>query len=156
MNKKILLVLILLTLCVGVFIFTQKNHTLPPTNQPPLATTSVYTNTTYRFTLILPESWKGYRVATSTIPFGYAVTLRHPLWTNKNPYMDIPILIYPISQWHEWEKNNFEGYPTAAPIGPTERGRNSQYVFATAPRYNYSFALGWEIVEDIVKSLKGF
>ena len=62
---------------------------------------------------------------------------------------------YSFLDLFESEKNNFEGYPTAAPIGPTERGRNDAYVFATAPRYNFSFAVGWEEVEDIIKTLKG-
>ncbi len=110
----------------------------------------------YGFRMALPESWNGYTVTTGTLPFGFTVTLRHPLWTQANTYMDVPILVYPIAQWQTWEKNNFEGYPTAAPIGPTERGRNATYVFATAPRYNYSFATDWENVEEIVKSLKGF
>lgn len=68
--------------------------------------------------------------------------------------MDIPIQVFSLEQWKKWESNDFEGYPTAAPIGPTERGRNGKYVFATSPRYNYSFATGWEEVDEIVKNLK--
>ena len=101
-------------------------------------------------------SWQGYTVINAAIQYGNSVTIRHPLWTKEDPRMDIPILIYPIDQWNTWEKNNFEGYPTAAPIGPTERGRNAKYVFATAPRYNFSFATGFEEVDQIVQGLKGF
>ena len=39
----------------------------------------------------------------------------------------------------EWEKNNFEDYPTTARIGSTERRRNTRFVFATAPRCNLVF-----------------
>jgi hypothetical protein len=156
MNKKIFWIVVLISLGVGVFFMTQKTATTPPIKQPPIATTTTYTNTTYGFTLTLPQSWNGYTVTTGTLPFGYTVTLRHPLWTEENQYMDIPILVYPIAQWRQWESNNFEGYPTAAPIGPTERGRNERYVFATAPRYNYSFKTGWETVDEIIKSLEGF
>ena len=121
------------------------------------ATTSImYRNDSYGFSLTLSKDWLGYKVTDVPIQYGKTVTLRHPLWTQANPYMDIPILVYPIAQWQIWEKNNFEGYPTAAPIGPTERGRNANYVFATAPRYNFSFATGWEEVEATIKTLKGF
>lgn len=155
MNKKIFWIIVLFALAIGVLFMTQKTPDTSP--QQSLATaTTTYTNTAYGFTLTLPPSWDGYTVTTGTLPFGYTVTLRHPLWTNTNPYMDIPILVYPVAQWKKWEATNFEGYPTAAPIGPTERGRNEKYVFATAPRYNYSFATDWETVEEIIKSLKGF
>lgn len=133
--------------------FNTKDAPLP-TQQT--ITTFTYTNNTYGFTLTLSDEWNGYTLVPTTIQFGEAITLRHPLWTTENSYMDIPILIYPIAQWTTWEKNNFEGYPTAAPMGPTERGRNAKYVFATAPRYNYSFGIGFETVEEIIKNLKAF
>jgi hypothetical protein len=157
MNKQIIWILVIALIAIGTLYMV--SHINTPDVPIPLTqatTTITYTNTTYGFTLTLPKSWEGYTVLTGTLPFGYTVTLRHPLWTKENPYMDTPILVYPITQWKLWEANNFEGYPTAAPIGPTERGRNAQYVFATAPRYNYSFATDWETVEEIVKSLKGF
>lgn len=114
----------------------------------------VYENSQYGFTLQLAADWEGYAVSTSSVEYGAKVLLRHPKWTEASHYEDIPVLIYPIAKWQEWEKNHFEGYPTAAPIGPTERGRNNMYVFATAPRYNYDFSTGWEEAEDIIKTLK--
>lgn len=157
MNKQITWIIAIGLIVVGTLYGVSRMNT-PNTPTPVIqaTTTLMYTNTAYGFRMALPESWNGYTVTTGTLPFGFAVTLRHPLWTQANPYMDVPILVYPIAQWQTWEKNNFEGYPTAAPIGPTERGRNATYVFATAPRYNYSFAIDWENVEEIVKSLKGF
>lgn len=150
-------IIVLLVFVSGVLYIIHRTYAPALSTSPSQATTTpTYTNTTYGFSLTLPESWSEYTVTSGTLPFGYTVTLRHPLWTQANPYMDVPILVYPIAQWQTWEKNNFEGYPTAAPIGPTERGRNERYVFATAPRYNYSFATDWETVEEIIKSLKGF
>ena len=115
-----------------------------------------YRNTNYGFSLTLPAEFKGYSIIETSIPFGHEVIIRNPFWTGEHTYMDIPILIYDIKTYDAWIANHFEGYPTAAPIGPTERGRNSMYVFATAPRYNYSFATGFEKVEESIKTLKGF
>ncbi len=115
-----------------------------------------YRNEQFGFTLTLSQGWQGYSVATSSIEYGWKIVIRHPQWTEANPYEDIPILVYPIGQWKKWEANNFEGYPTAAPFGPSERGRNAQYVFATAPRYNYDYRTGWEDVENIIETLKSF
>jgi hypothetical protein len=38
----------------------------------------------------------------------------------------------------------------AAPIPPTELGRNSTYVFALPARYNFAFLTGFEEVEQIL------
>jgi hypothetical protein len=75
--------------------------------------------------------------------------------SSTDPYMNIPILIYPISQWNKWVANNFDDYVTSAPIGPTLRGTNTNYAFATAPRYNFSYLRGFEEVEQIIQTLKG-
>lgn len=39
----------------------------------------------------------------------------------------------------------------AAPIGPKELARNSNYVFALPARYNYAFPTGYEEVEKILE-----
>jgi hypothetical protein len=114
----------------------------------------LYQNEQYGFSLSLPSSWNGYLVSTSTVDFGVKVLLGSPLWTGTGSYEDIPILVYPLSKWQEWEANNFSDYSTAAPIGPSERARNDRYVLATAPRYNYDYSLGWEEVEEIIKNIK--
>jgi len=153
MNSKLnlILVLVITALIAGGLYFsfqTVSNNTH--------SDTLLYKNSQYGFTLTLPKTWSSYKVTEEAIQYGESVTLRHPLWTSAAPRMNIPILIYPLSQWQKWETTNFDGYPTAAPIGPTERGRNNKYVFATAPRYNYSFAEGFEEVENIIQTLKGF
>jgi hypothetical protein len=76
------------------------------------------------------------------------VTIQHPDSTPENPRQGIPIMVLTISQWEsllaqEWQIG-------AAPILPMEIGRNSQYVFALPPRYNYAFLEGWEEVEEII------
>ena len=47
---------------------------------------------------------------------------------------------------------------SAAPIPPSELGRNNKYVFALPARYNYSFPIGYEEVDKILKEnpLKAF
>jgi hypothetical protein len=39
----------------------------------------------------------------------------------------------------------------AAPINPSELGRNATYVFALPARYNYAFPTGYEEVDEILK-----
>ena len=120
------------------------------------STTLLYENTDFGFSLRLPASWDGYKVATGTVQYGRTVTITPPSSINEATREFVPVLIYPIDKWTEWEKNNFEGYPTAAPIGPTERARNKDYVFATAPRYNFSFGADPKTVEEIVQNIKAF
>lgn len=157
-HTKLFILVILLGTFLGVWFFSQhKKITENIANSivTPSSHTLVYKNTPLGFTLTLRESWRGYTESTEKVEYGYLVTLMHPLSTPENPRMNIPIYVYPIEQWEAWQKNDFEGYQTAAPFGPTERGRNTKYVFTTAPRYNYSFMTGWEEVEEIIKTLKG-
>lgn len=124
-----------------------------------------YINTTYGFSFYLPETWKGYvviedewegyslgtqssggQVVTETGPF---ITLRHPDWEYKSPKQDMPIMVLTLMQWRNLSEDKF--HIGAAPIGPTELGRNSRYVFALPARYNYSFSDGYEEVEELLK-----
>jgi hypothetical protein len=166
MKQSQSIIIILLCIISIPFIYiklTPKNNeivVLPGLEIPkpivtPSATSSTYINIEYGFSLTLPVSWNGFSTTTTKIPDGIEVRLRHPLSTAQSPRMDIPVLVYPLAQWTKWEKTNFEDYPTAAPIGPTERARNTKYVFATAPRYNFSFLPGFEEVEDIFRTLQG-
>ncbi len=158
------LVFILLAFSIFFYIFfsSKKNSDeawVPPTSSSTpqtmyeSATTTTYVNSQYGFSLTLPLSWKNYSVVESDIEYGHKIVLRNPAWATSTPLMDIPVLVYPIQQWNIWETNNFEGYPTAAPIGPTKRGQNTAYVFATAPRYNFSFLPGFEEVEKIIQTI---
>jgi hypothetical protein len=116
----------------------------------------VYVNRSYGFRFGLPADWKGYRVlskqwegTTQAEPKrkerGPKIILRNPRWTTAQPRQDIPIMVFTLAQWKE------DLVVSAAPFGPSELGRNSQYVFALPPRYNYAFPEGYEEVEEILK-----
>lgn len=121
----------------------------------------VYKNSQYGFSFQLPESWTGYNViseqwkgyaidAASDVPTetGALIYLRHPQWTLEEPRQDIPIMVFTMSQWNELQQGKFS--VGAAPVGPKELGRNSQYVFALPARYNFAFPAGYEEVEEIL------
>jgi len=124
---------------------------------------TVYQNKQYGFSFQLPESWAGYTVISdqwkgyaidtpSDVPSetGPLLSIRHPQWTLEEPRQDIPIMVFTISQWNALQQGEFS--VGAAPIGPKELGRNSQYVFALPARYNFAFPTGYEEVEEILKN----
>lgn len=167
MNKKLFLslgtiILIILLGVVGYMVYQRMSvteindttSTTPTTNdtQTPLS----YRNNTYGFLIPLPESWRGYSVSEQAKDLYLEIHITHPQSTSQNPRMDIPVLVVPIATWNKWYPvNDPQGgqHPFAAPIPATERARNAKYVFATAPRYNYSFATGYEEVDEIVKRI---
>jgi len=118
------------------------------------AGTIEYRNKDYGFSFTLPASWQGYSVRWThwlgSVP-GHGDTLqgpqlifRHPEWTQDNPREDIPIMIFTIAQWEQ------DPIASAAPIGPSELGRNRKYVFAVMPRWDYDFSEGYEEAEKIL------
>lgn len=123
-----------------------------------------YENKEYGFRFALPKSWEGYQIITDKwtgfsliaknegeiSETGPLLSIRHPAWTSEVPRQDIPILIFSLTQWDALQQEDF--HIGAAPIGPSELGRNSRYVFALPARYNYAFPLGFEEVE---KTLEG-
>jgi hypothetical protein len=128
-----------------------------------------YRNTEFGFSFSLPISWKGYSVETSewngyipgqqgdvVVEKGPIISIRHPEWTSANPRQDIPIMVFTLSQWDSLQQEKF--FIGAGPVGPSELGRNTIYVFALPARYNYAFLLGFEEVEKILESkpLKAF
>lgn len=180
-NKTIKVVLIGIFIGLTIFIFTYRKseevqNVSIVENPTQTATTTeeikeiVYRNTQYGFDFTLPKNWSGYlvieevwegysldfsgtQVLTESGPF---LSIRHPDWDYKSPRQDIPIYIFTILQWDNLQNDLF--HIGAAPIGPTEIGRNNKYVFAVPARYNFSFVRGYEEVEDILKTnpLKGF
>ena len=123
----------------------------------------VYQNSEYGFRFQLPDSWRNFAIvdnqwkgtavegpqAGDVIATGPLISIRHPLWTEKIPRQDIPIMVFTTAQWSaiQLEKLSLG----AAPIGPSELGHNNKYVFALPARYNYAFPLGFEEVEQILK-----
>lgn len=125
-----------------------------------VATAITYRNAKYGFTFSLPLSWKGFSIVTSkwqgynsksggVTQTGPLLSIRHPLWTVAKKRQDIPILILTLNQWSALKR--FEFNMGAAPIDPSELGRNSHYVFALPARYNYAFPIGYQEVAQILQ-----
>ena len=122
-----------------------------------------YSNTEYGFEFTLPTSWEGYTIMTEdwqgialtgekqgeVIETGIKLMIRHPEWTEDNPRQDIPIMVFTLDQWDKVSKEEIA--VSAAPLGPTELGRNEGYVFALPPRYNFAFPTGYEEVDQILQ-----
>jgi hypothetical protein len=134
---------------------------------PTLDGKPIYKNTQYGFSFSLPGSWEGYSIITgkwegnpvgsdTVTEQGPIISIRNPGWTQENPYQDIPIMVFTLSQWDLLQQEKF--HIGAAPIGPTELGRNTEYVLALPARYNFSFPTGYEEVEKILEGnpLKAF
>lgn len=134
-----------------------------PLASQPVSSTSVsgveYKNNDYGFSFALPESWSGYAIVTSTreirsassgnvIATAPTIRIRHPLWTKESPREDIPIDVYTLAEWQKIQSGDYS--VGAAPIPPSELGRNSKYVFALPARYNYDYLTGWEEVQKII------
>jgi len=126
-----------------------------------------YRNSQFGFIFMLPKNWEGfsnwegYSIVTDkwhgntidgTNPVsieGPQIVIRHPQWTVENPRQDIPIMIFTLAQWELIQQEKLS--VGAAPIGPSELGRNANYVFALPARYNYAFPTGFEEVEKILQ-----
>jgi hypothetical protein len=160
MKKKFAAVLFvavgLIFLGAGGYLFLV-NRVFPP------GTALEYRNTQYGFSFSLPASWKGYSIVTGQwqgyvngqqgdelAQQGPVISIRHPLWTSANPRQDIPVMVFTFTQWDSLQRNEF--HIGAAPIGPSELGRNAQYVFALPARYNFAFPTGWEEVQKILEN----
>lgn len=173
MKSPQLLIVLLLALAAALAIFflalqnrLQQNaeQTVVPLASHPSAVNVAgvtYQNDTYGFTFALPESWKGYTIVSGSreirdvnsgkvVATAPTIRIRHPEWTTQNPREDIPIDIYTLAEWAKIQNGDYA--VSAAPIPPTELGRNSKYIFALPARYNYDFLTGWEEVQKIIDS----
>jgi len=127
-----------------------------------VTTTVNYENTEYGFDFALPDSWKNYTIVTDTWngnlisdtdtnkpdESGPIISIRHPEWTEDSPRQDIPIMVFTYDQWALIESEDLA--VSAAPIGPSELGRNSVYVFALPARYNFAYITGYEEVNQLI------
>jgi hypothetical protein len=179
MNAKKLITSIIIIFAVALitlgvyFLFIQKQNinsgeitNVSPLYTPtPETTPSIdYKNDEYGFIFSLSNTWQGYSVITEkwqgltlsqeqgqiAALEGPEIVLRNPKWTSADPYQDIPIMIFTLNQWDDLLNEKFS--VGAAPIPPSELGRNSKYVFALPARYNYAFPSGWEEVQQIIDS----
>ena len=124
----------------------------------------IYENTQYGFKFTLPKSWENYSILTdewegnritdnqgnSVVETGPMLKIRHPSWTSQRQRQDIPIMIFTLTQWDNLQ--NAELIVGAAPMPPSELGRNSKYVFALPARFDYAFSEGYEEVESILEN----
>jgi hypothetical protein len=173
MNKKRLIVIFLVIVLIAMVSCFILNRKILVNNNQNLNTTPTaeiknieYKNDQYGFDFSLPLSWNGYSIVlnkwngqildakdstekASKIE-GPEIFIRHPQWTKENPRQDIPIMVFTMSQWDLILKEKLA--VSAAPIGPSELGRNSKYIFALPARYNFAFLAGFEEVEDIIKN----
>lgn len=167
--KRMLLLLFLLVFNISVICFASTadkiaTKKIEKTNSNKKVNTIVYNNKKYGFKFNLPGTWKNYRIridkweglaidnnqGEKVVQTGPIILIRHPKWTEKNQRQDIPIMIFTLSQWKLLQKDKF--HIGAAPIGPTELGRNNKYVFALPARYNFAYRTGYEEVDNIVKN----
>jgi hypothetical protein len=105
--------------------------------------TIVYRNNVYGFCFRLPADWKGYTIVTETWSgtvfdtgqkeSGPQLLIRNPKWTKEKPFQDIPIMVFTPAEWQLVKAVTMS--VSAAPIGPSELGHNSRYVFALPPRW---------------------
>lgn len=121
----------------------------------------IYENTQYGFKFSLPVGWRDYTILTDKwegmaiddkggklAETGPVISIRHPEWTAQNPRQDIPVMVFTLDQWKALQQDEF--HIGAAPVGPSELGRNSAYVFALPARYNFAYPAGYEEVEKIL------
>ncbi|WP_242953660.1 hypothetical protein [Clostridium merdae] len=122
----------------------------------------VYTNQELGFSFALPPEYEEYSILTGEWKGddikntgkkartfrGPQVTIRDPRWTQQVPRQDIPIMAFTLEQWNQLQNGEFA--VGAAPVNPSELGRNTKYVFALPARYNYAFPEGYEEVQIIL------
>jgi hypothetical protein len=166
---KILIIVILIALIGVVFYFVLNKKSSQITSIPNKGQTELtqsetpkYNNTEYGFNFSLPASWAGYSIVTMNWKGnmidvqnggnveGREFLIRHPLWTKDIPRQDIQIMVFTLLQWNQIKQEKLS--VSAAPIGPSELGRNANYVFAIPARYNFAYPVGFEEVEKIIES----
>ncbi len=166
----IVIVLIAVAIAIAAMIYapeeTPPKNVAPQVQQPATAEGTnavIYTNNDFHFSVTLPPEWKGFTIVKNTwlgqaigdtgdIPFtsGPLISVRDPRWTNDAPRQDIPIMIFTLKQWDEMKAEQY--HIGAAPIPPSELGRNADYVFALPARYNFAFPPGYEEVQRIIET----
>ncbi len=125
---------------------------------------TTYRNDTFGFAVALPQSWQGYTInhikedmyditgKTKTnngvVDSFQIIEIHHPLENPQNPRQAIPVMVFTLNQWTHVQKEEWS--VGAAPIPPSELGRNSTYVMALPARYNYAYKTGWEEVQQIL------
>lgn len=167
--KKIIIISILLLigicLILGFLFYGKPKSVQAPASDVLNQETSfeVYKNDTYGFEMTFPITWKnysaikGYWQGNFTKEQGMAVgpmlTFRNPNWKENEHWQDIPVMIFAYDAWELVEKEEIS--LGAAPVGPSEIGRNAKWIFATPARwYGFTSDKGQEEAVAIVKTFK--
>jgi hypothetical protein len=161
MHKNMWVVIIVSALVLGAgAAYYMQDSIVVGTSPTPDTTQLVYTNTEYGFTFALPDSWQGYTIVPmtwvglaavgSTATSGLKILIRNPHWTASEPYEDLPLLIFTLSQWQAYMDEEYA--VSSAPVPATELARNEQYVFALPPRWDFDYSRGYEEAQAIIAS----
>jgi hypothetical protein len=124
-----------------------------------------YSNSIYGFKMEFIDSWKGFAVDTTVwngrlidgdkAYSGPLLVFKNPNTTPAQSWQNIPIMVFTHDVWDMVVQEKV--VVSAAPIGPSKVGENSNYVFATPPRwYGFTDAIGFEEAVEIVKTFKSF
>ncbi len=163
-----LLLIVISLICFVGYVTLIKKSTPTNNNQVVTQTTQTeYRNNEYGFTVALPLSWKGHTIVNDTwkaysltapqsTTTGPLLSVRSPLWKVEAPRQDIPVMVFTLAQWDMIMTDKI--HIGAAPVNPSELGRNAKYVFALPARYNFAYLVGHEEVDIIMQSkpLRGF
>jgi len=66
----------------------------------------------------------------------------------------MPIMVFTLTQWSQVQDEDFR--VSAAPIPPSAVGKNSTYVLALPPRWDFDQLAGVEEVDRLVHGLVAF
>lgn len=121
-----------------------------------------YLNEEYNFSIYLPKDWEGFQVDTrqetgdedldelfDRIDDKFVVmNIRHPKWTNEEPYQDISFVIFRAEQWNEnvasAVNDDFDLLPLQIP------GGGYKFILRSNP-FAYNKALkGYDQVREII------
>lgn len=121
-----------------------------------------YLNDEYNFGIYLQKEWEGLKVSTSQetgdkdldelfkkIDEEFIVmNIRHPKWTNEEPYQDISIAIFRAKEWNENVANAVEDDFNLLPLSIP--GGGYEYVLRSNPVAYKSYLKGYSQVLEII------
>jgi len=155
---KIHPVLVALLACAAISpaIAQEEDASSKSAPQIPAAPPAFYQNLQYGFCFrppwsyyIVGQTWSGTILNAQKTVSGPELLIRSRGWTQEDPWQDIPIMIFTPSQWKLVEAGKLA--VSAAPIGPSELGRTTRYVFALPPRWiGFTDVEGQDAVEALM------
>jgi hypothetical protein len=86
---------------------------------------------------------------------GPEIILRHPQWAAAAPWQDIPVMVFTPEEWALVEQQQLA--VSAAPIGPSKLGENTNFVFALPPRWiGFVDTLGQDAAAEVPRTFRAF